>query len=113
MKGNDAPGKRAFEMEFGRIAAGIVVSDDDPSIQEVSHAISRARQAADQGDYIGAIRILGNVKISITSDFTPSLGSGVKPEDVEQALGDLRRALARAGCNLALDMVHTRWCSTT
>jgi hypothetical protein len=82
-------------MEFGRLAAGIVISDDDPAVSDLSHAISRARQAADSGDYVGAIRLLGDVKLSLSASQAPGLDSGVKPEDVEQALGDLRRALGR------------------
>ena len=93
--GTDGLGKRAFEMEFGRLAAGIVIADDDPMVAEVSRAISRARHAADAGDYVGAIRLLGDVKVSLTPAEAPGLDAGVKPEDVEQALGDLRRALAR------------------
>jgi hypothetical protein len=84
-------------MEFGRMAAGIVIADDDPQVAEVSRAIHKARRAADEGDYVGAIRLLGDVKLSLTPAQAPGLDAGVKPEDVEQALGDLRRALAREG----------------
>ncbi len=95
--GEDAPGQRAYESELGRIAAGIIVADNDPRVREVSKAISRARAAADSGDFLGAIRLLGDVKVTVTPENAPTLGAGVKPEDVEQALGDLRRALKRAG----------------
>ncbi len=91
----DKVGKRAFDMEFGRLASGIVITDDDPQVAEVALAVSRARRAADAGDYVGAIRLLGDVKLSLTPAEAPGLDAGVKPEDVEQALGDLRRALAR------------------
>jgi hypothetical protein len=84
-------------MEFGRLASGIVITDDDPQVAEVALAVSRARRAADAGDYVGAIRLLGDVKLSLTPAEAPGLDVGVKPEDVEQALGDLRRALAREG----------------
>lgn len=106
MEGPDWPGKRAFEMEFGRIAAGIMVADNDPAVREVSRAISRARAAADSGDFIGAIRLLGDVKISLTAEQAPGLGVGMKPEDVEQALGDLRRAIKAAGEGPAIDEVR-------
>lgn len=92
----DAPGRRAFEMEFGRISAGIVVSDNDIRLKDVSRAISKARAAADQGDFIGAIKLLGDVKITLTPAQAPALDAGVKPEDVEQALGDLRRAIKKS-----------------
>src|SRR5689334_21054987 len=90
-------GKRAFEAELGRIASGIVVADNDPRVREASKAISRARAAADSGDFLGAIRLLGDVKVTLTAENAPALAAGVKPEDVEQALGDLRRALKKAG----------------
>jgi len=83
-------------MEFGRIAAGIVVSDNDPTVRDVSRAISRARTAAEQGDFISAIRLLGDVKIHLTAANAPGLDAGIKPEDVEQALGDLRRAIKKS-----------------
>ncbi len=103
----DAPGQRAFEMEFGRIAAGIMIADNDPGVRETAHAISKARAAADMGDFIGAIRLLGNVKVTVTEENAPTLDAGVKPEDVEQALGDLRRALKRAGDSPALEPVRS------
>ena len=103
----DVPGQRAFEMEFGRIAAGIMIADNDPGVREAAHAISKARAAADMGDYIGAIRLLGNVKVTVTEENAPTLGAGVKPEDVEQALGDLRRALKRAGDSPSLEPVRS------
>lgn len=96
---NGAPdplGRRAYELEFGRLAAGIIFSDDDPAVEKTSRAISKARQAAEAGDYVGAIRLLGDVKVSVQpAGGGPGMEGGVKPEDVEQALGDLRRALAR------------------
>jgi hypothetical protein len=94
---SEPPGKHAFEAELGRIASGIVVADNDPRVREVSKAISRARAAADSGDFIGAIRLLGDVTVTVTPENAPALAAGIKPEDVEQALGDLRRALKRAG----------------
>jgi hypothetical protein len=94
---SDEPGRRAFETELGRIAAGIVVADNDPRVSEASRAISRARAAADSGDFFGAIRLLGDVRVTLTAENAPALSAGIKPEDVEQALGDLRRALKRAG----------------
>lgn len=93
----DAAGKRAFETELGRIAAGIVVADNDPRVSEASRAISRARAAADSGDFLGAIRLLGDVRVTVTPENATALSAGVQPEDVEQALGDLRRALKRSG----------------
>ena len=93
----DSTGKRAFETELGRIAAGIVVADNDPRVSEASRAISRARAAADSGDFLSAIRLLGDVRVTVTADNATALSAGVKPEDVEQALGDLRRALKRSG----------------
>lgn len=103
----DPPGSRAFEMEFGRIAAGIIISDNDPGIQGTAQAISKARAAASEGDYISAIRLLGNVKVTVTQENASTLEAGVKPEDVEQALGDLRRALTRAGTSPALEPVRS------
>lgn len=103
----DAPGQRAFEMEFGRIAAGIMIADNDPGVREAAHAISKARQAAEMGDYISAIRLLGNVKVTVTEANAPTLGAGVRPEDVEQALGDLRRALKRHGGGPSLEPVRS------
>jgi hypothetical protein len=84
-------------MELGRIAAGIIVADNDPRVREASKAISRARAAASSGDFLSAIRLLGDVKMTVTPENEPTLGAGVKPEDVEQALGDLRRAIKRSG----------------
>lgn len=95
--GKDATGKRAFEAELGRLASGIVVADNDPRVSEASRAISRARAAADSGDFLGAIRLLGDVRVTLTAENAPALSAGIQPEDVEQALGDLRRALKRAG----------------
>lgn len=95
--GPEPTGKRAFEAELGRIASGIVVADNDPRVREASKAISRARAAADSGDFLSAIRLLGDVKVTVTVENAPTLAAGIKPEDVEQALGDLRRALKRAG----------------
>lgn len=92
---HDAVGKRAFEMEFGRIAAGILVADNDPRVRDASRAISRARAAADSGDFIAAIRLLGDVHMSVTPAQSPGLDVGVKPEDVEQALADLKRAIGQ------------------
>jgi hypothetical protein len=93
----EGPGKRAFEAELGRIASGIVIADNDPRVGEASRLISRARAAADSGDFLGAIRLLGDVRVTVTPENSTALSGGVKPEDVEQALGDLRRALKRAG----------------
>ena len=100
-------GKRAFEAELGRIASGIVVADNDPRVREASKAISRARAAADSGDFLGAIRLLGDVKVTLTAENAPALAAGIKPEDVEQALGDLRRALKRAGAFEGKESVST------
>ena len=93
----EGTGRRAFEAELGRIASGIVIADNDPRVHEASKVISRARAAADSGDFLGAIRLLGDVRVTLTAENATALSAGVQPEDVEQALGDLRRALKRAG----------------
>lgn len=102
----DPMGKRAFEMEIGRLTERIIVSDNNPKVREISRAISRARESAEAGDYIGAIRVLGDVEVRIDESGSPKREASVKPEDVEQALGDLRRALKRVTPSPLADSVR-------
>ncbi len=85
-------GERAYRQRMGRVVDGVVVADDQPTVAGNAKTLSRAKGLARGGDYLGAIRVLGDVRVTVdgTTDEDP------RPEDVEQALGDLRRAVVKA-----------------
>lgn len=103
----EPPGRRAFETEFDRISEGIASPENASRAGELSQAVSKARSVADQGDFLAAIRLLGDVRIDLTPGRAPGNESAVRPEDVEQALGDLRRALKRAEGTGAIGVIET------
>src|SRR6267142_1369817 len=99
--GHKAPGKpaepvgrRAFEAELAFLEPKLVVGDDSPDAREYARVISMARQWVDAGDYLAAVHALGDLEMRITTKVVLT-GSPAfwKPADVEQALGDLRRAI--------------------
>lgn len=85
-------GKRAYNQQVRRVVSGVVVDDRDPTVEGNARVLSKAGGLASGGDYLGAIRVLGDVHVEVHE----ADGEDPRPEDVEQALGDLRRALSKA-----------------
>ena len=72
--------------------SGVVVGDDHPTTPVNAGVLSKAAGLASGGNYLAAIRVLGDVHVEVNDP----VDQDIRPEDVEQALGDLRRALAKA-----------------
>ena len=85
-------GELAYEREVERLVERVVVGDDRPDTRDNAQAIKHASRLAQAGDFLFAIRVLGDVKVRVNA----ACDELVRPEDVEQALGDLRRALKAA-----------------
>jgi hypothetical protein len=100
-------GKRAFELEMGRVISNLVISDEMPRGPDLSRGIKEARAKAERGDYLGAIHVLGDLKIEVAPGKGLESGGPVEPADVEQALGDLRRAIKKAGLGEAATAAKT------
>ena len=92
-----AIGERAFEAVLDRLLGEIVVADNQPRTRDLTEALARVEHAAAGADYLGAIRLLGEVEVTLGPARPHGTGETVHPEDVEQALGDLRRAIPRWG----------------
>lgn len=89
-----ALGGQAYLSELGRIARSLPLDEKSPELAAVVRRVSQAREVAARGDYIRAIHVLGSVVV--TSDSSPPRGLAPRADDVEQALGDLKRAIAKA-----------------
>jgi hypothetical protein len=90
-------GRAAFQAHFAKISRNIVVGQDNPETREVAHAIARARQWAESGDYLAALHAIGGLEVTMAR---PTDGAGpnrVSGADVEEALGALRREVERVG----------------
>jgi hypothetical protein len=85
-------GERAYRQQVERVVSGVVVGDDRPSTQSNARALTKASGLAGEGDFLGAIRVLGDVRVEVHEPEDQAVG----PSDVEQALGDLRRAIVKA-----------------
>jgi hypothetical protein len=85
-------GERAYRQLADRLVDGVVVGDDHPTMPGNADVLSRASHLARDGDFLGALRVLGDVQVDVDAPYDGQL----QPEDVEQALGDLRRALVKA-----------------
>ena len=70
----------------------MVVADDRADTRDNAQAIKHANRLAHAGEFLDAIRVLGDVKVRVNT----ASDELVRPDDVEQALGDLRRALKSA-----------------
>jgi hypothetical protein len=101
VKGHKAPskptepvGRRAFEAQLAFLEPKLFVGENSAEEQEFARVFSLARQWVDAGDYLAAVHALGDLEMRITSKVVLT-GSPAfwKPADVEQALGDLRRAI--------------------
>jgi hypothetical protein len=93
-KAADPVGREAFERELAFLAPRILVGEDSPEIREVARVVSKARQWVEAGDYLAAIHALSSIEIQITTQAAgPKDGKPPKIADIEQALGDLRRAI--------------------
>ncbi len=89
-------GKEAFHHHFATVSKSITIGADSPQMREVAHALSRARQWAESGDYLAALHAIGGLSVSLKAPSGPralSLTGG----EVEQALGDLRRSIGSSG----------------
>lgn len=89
-------GKEAFHHHFATLSKSITVGADSPQMREVARALSRARQWADSGDYLGALHAIGGLGLSLSPPSGAREGS-LTGGEVEQALGDLRRAIGSGG----------------
>ncbi len=85
-------GEHAYRQQVDRAVSGVLVGDDHPTTPVNAKVLSKATSLASTGDFLGAIRVLGDVHIEVGDAY----GENLQPDDVEQALGDLRRALAKA-----------------
>ena len=98
--GGKAPGhpvgKEAFHRHFAALSKSITIGEDSPQMREVARALSRARQWADSGDYLAAIHAIGGLCLSVAPPVGPRAGT-LTGGEVEQALGDLRRAIGSLG----------------
>jgi len=88
-------GKAAYETQFLRVVESIVVDDEDPHTLDIAKAFSVARQWVDAGDYLAAFQAIRGLELVVGKPH-PSI-EGPSAGEVEQALGDLRRRIARAG----------------
>ncbi len=92
-----AVGRTAFEAHFAALSGRIQVGDDTPDAREAAAAISKARQWVESGDYLAALHAIGGLEVRLALSATPGAPQHPKAGDVEQALGDLRREIARSG----------------
>lgn len=92
-----AVGEKAFEDELDRLLNHIISAGGSQSSSDVSAVIARVGEAANAANFLGALRLLGDLEITLgPAPARPGEGK-VRPEDVEQALGDLRRAIPHWG----------------
>src|SRR3972149_592159 len=89
-------GKEAFHHHFATLSKSITVGADSPQMREVAHALSRARQWADSGDYLAALHAIGGLSVSLTQPAGPRTGA-VTAGEVEPALAGLRRSGGSSG----------------
>lgn len=90
-------GRAAFQAHFAKISHNIVVGLDTPRTREVAHAIARARQWAEAGDYLAAVHAMGGIEVSIARPGDGARPGAVMGADVEEALGGLRRQVESVG----------------
>jgi len=90
-------GESAYEAVLDRLLTEMVVTDGLSATRDMSEDLARVRAAAEGADYLGAIRLLGAVEVTLSPTRPKPGADSVQPGDVEQALGDLRRAIPRWG----------------
>ncbi len=94
--GKHPVGKEAFRQHFATLSKSITIGTDSPQMREVAQALSRARQWADSGDFLAALHAIGGLALSLSPPSGARAGS-LTGGEVEQALGDLRRAIGSSG----------------
>lgn len=88
-------GKEAFQQHLATVSKFIMIGLDTPQTREAAQALWRARQWAQAGDYLSALHAIGALTVSL--DALPGAREGsLTAGQVEQALGDLRRAIGRS-----------------
>ncbi len=92
----DPVGKEAFHHHFATVSRSITIGEDSPQMREVAHALARARQWAEAGDYLAALHAIGGLSVGLAPPAGPRAGS-LTAGEVEQTLADLRRAIGSAG----------------
>ena len=90
-------GEKAFDTELDRLLGHIMSAGPAVHPGAVTAAIARVGEAASAANYLGALRLLGDLEITIGPAPPRPQDGLVLPEDVEQALADLRRAIPRWG----------------
>jgi hypothetical protein len=90
-------GRAAFQAHFAKISHSIIVGQNDPQAREIAHAIARARQWAESGDYLAAIHAIGGLEVGLTRPGEGSRPGSISAADVEEALAQLRRDVGRVG----------------
>jgi hypothetical protein len=74
-----------------------MVGLDSEDARQTAAAISKARQWIDAGDYLSAVHAVGALEVALKLGDGTGRPGRATAGDVEQALGDLRRAVKAVG----------------